>query len=162
MNTANNSEDVTRLLQQCHFFEDFGEAELEVITQFLDIRTGERGDVLYFEGEQADALYVVGEGRVELLMNDDDGQARLVGWLGPAETFGELSLLMRGKRLLTVRATNQVVLYELSIPSFLRLRGQHPDACLLVIMAIIKRFSRIVDANQQIFKKVLLGQLARV
>lgn len=157
-----NPEEVTRLLQQCHFFEDFGEAELDIITQFLDIRTGERGDVLYFEGEQADALYVVGDGRVELLMNDDDGQARLVGWLGPAETFGELSLLMRGKRLLTVRATNQVVLYELSIPSFLRLRAQHPDACLLVIMAIIKRFSRIVDANQQIFKKVLLGQLARV
>ena len=155
-------EDVVQLLKNCQFFEDFGEQELGVMTQFLDIRTGDRGDVLFFEGEQADALYVVGNGRVELLMNDGHDQARLVGWLGPSESFGELSLLLRGKRMVTVRATNPVVLFELSVPSFLRMRAHHPDVCLLLIMAIIKRFGRLVDSNQQIFKQVLLGQLNRV
>ena len=157
-----HQEEALRLLTACQFYEDFGEAELAVVMQFLDIRTGERGDVLFFEGEPADAMYVVGEGRVELLVNDDDEQARLVGWLGPAESFGELALLLRGRRMITVRATGPVTLYELSVPSFLRMRAHHPDVCLLIIMAIIKRFGRIVDHNQQIFRKVLLGQLSKL
>ncbi len=162
MAVVTNPEDAIQLLKHCQFFEDFGEAELAVVIQFLDVRTGDRGDVLFFEGEQADALYVVGAGRVELLINDDNEQARLVGWLGPSESFGEMALLLRSKRLVTVRATNVVTLYELSVPSFLRMRAHHPDVCLLLIMAIVKRFGRIVETNHTLFKKALLDQLSKV
>ena len=155
-------EEVAQLLKQCQFFEDFGEQELGVVTRFLDVRTGQKGDVLFYEGEQADALYIIGDGRVELLINDDNDQVRLIGWLGPSESFGEFALLTRGKRLVTVRATNNVVLYELSVPSFLRMRAHPPDVCLLLIMATVKRFGRMMETNHTLFKQVLLSQLSRI
>ncbi len=150
------------LLRHSPFFADFGLAELNIVTQYMDVRTGQRGDVLYFEGEPSDGMYIVGAGRVELLLNGDDGTARLVGWLGPAESFGELALLNPGKRLLTVRATNEVTLYELSVDSFMRMRAQHPDVCLLLIMSAVKRFGKVMEASHEIFRRTLLKQLERV
>ena len=97
-----------------------------------------------------------------MLTNDEEGHPRLVGWLGPTETFGELSLVSDATRLLTIRATNEVVLYELGVASFQRLRAERPQTCLLVIMALIKRLSHVINANQELLKRVLLRELDRV
>jgi CRP/FNR family transcriptional regulator len=150
------------VLSQCEFFKDFQERDLDALAQYLDVRTGDRGDVLYVEGEPSDALYVIGEGRVELLMNDHSGQPRLIGWLGPTETFGELSLVTKGERRLTVRAGNDVVLYELGSASFERLRAEKPHTCLLIIMALVKRLSSVVDDNGDLLRRVLLQELSKV
>lgn len=157
-----NAHEAENLLRHCEFFQDFSPDDLEVLTQYIDIRNGHRGDVLYFENEQADAMYVVAQGRVELLINDEDGQPRLVGWLGPAESFGELALLLRGRRMVTVRATNDVLLYELSLASFMRMRTNHPDVCLLVVMSGVKRFGQVMSASQDLLRRFMLHQLSRV
>jgi CRP-like cAMP-binding protein len=150
------------LLASCAFFKDFKPEQLAIITGFLDVRDGEKGDVLFFEGEQSDAMYVVASGRVELLINDDKDSSRLVGWLGPSESFGELSLLSQSKRQLTVRATNDVTLYELNFQSFVRLRDEHPDVCLQLIMAAISHFGAVMDASHDLLRRLLLRQLSRV
>jgi len=157
-----NARQAESLLRHCAFFQDFTPADLSVITHYLDIRTGQRGDVLYFEQEQADAMYVVAQGRVELLINDDTEQPRLVGWLGPAETFGEMALLLRGQRMLTVRATNGVLLYELSLESFLKMRTDHPDVCLLVVMSGVKRFGDVMNTSQGLLRRFMLNELNRL
>ena len=162
MATTADSQQALRVLRQCPFFEDFGNDELLLLTEFLDVRSGQRGDVLYFEGERGDAMYIVGQGRLELLVNDDAEHARLVGWLGPTESFGELALLLRNKRMLTVRATNDVSLYELSYESFVDLRTQYPEVCLTLVMSIVKRFGNVLSASQELLRGIMLSQLARI
>lgn len=149
------------VLRHCELLQDFSPGDLQSLSAYLDIRTGQRGDVLFFEGEPADAMYIVADGRLELLMNDDQDQPRLVGWLGPAESFGELALLLRGRRMLTVRATNRVTLYELNVESFMQLRLQHPDVCLLLVMSIVKRFGHVLTSSQSLIRRVMIGQLNR-
>lgn len=157
-----DSQQALRILRQCPFFEDFGTEELLILTNFLDLRTGQRGDVLYFEGEGGDSMFIVGQGRLELLVNDDSQNARLVGWLGPTESFGELSILLQSPRMLTVRATNEVALYELSTRSFNAMRAQYPEVSLTLAMSVIKRFGHVMTATQTLMRSLMLAQLARV
>lgn len=157
-----HQQDARQVLRHCAFFDDFSDEDIAVVVQYIDLRTGKQGDVLFYEDEPAEALYIISHGKIELLVNDDHNQPRLVGWLGPSESFGELALLMRGKRLVTVRASNDVTLYELGVASFLKMRAHHPEVCLLIVMAIVKRFSTMVNDNHALFKRILLDQLHRL
>lgn len=157
-----DSQQALHILRQCAFFEDFGPDELVIVADFLDVRSGQRGDVLFFEGERGDSMYIVGQGRLELLVSDHEEHARLVGWLGPTESFGELGLLLQNKRMLTVRATNEVALYELSHQSFLAMRAQYPEVALMVVMAIVRRFGSLLEGSQQLLRELMLNQLNRI
>ena len=79
-----DSQQALRVLRQCAFFEEFGHEELRIVADFLDVRGGQRGDVLYFESERGDSMYIVGQGRLELLVTDHEDHARFVGSLGDA------------------------------------------------------------------------------
>jgi len=157
-----DSQQALRVLRQCAFFEEFGHEELRIVADFLDVRGGQRGDVLYFESERGDSMYIVGQGRLELLVTDHEDHARLVGWIGPTESFGEIGLLLQNKRMLTVRATNEVALYELSAESFAAMRVQFPDVALLVTLSIVKRFGVVLEASQELLRNIMLSQLNRV
>ena len=51
-----------------------------------------RGEHLFMEGDDGDALYVVIDGKMKLTRAAADGRENLLSVVGPGEMFGELSL----------------------------------------------------------------------
>ncbi len=72
------------------------------------------GESVFTAGEVGDRFYVVEEGSVEILDGD-----RLVRTMGPGEGFGEIALLGRTTRTMTVRATDQTRLLGICAADFL-------------------------------------------
>jgi ATP-binding cassette subfamily B protein len=72
------------------------------------------------QGEEGRKLYLVGGGRVEVVVAED-GSERRVNELGEGEFFGELALLTGEARSATVRTTMPSELYSLSRADFLAL-----------------------------------------
>ena len=71
----------------------------------------ERGDVLFYEGDRGDTLYVIAEGKIKLGRTSADGRENLVAILGPGEMFGELSLFDPGPRTMTATAVAETQLH---------------------------------------------------
>lgn len=71
-------------------------------------------ETLFSAGDTGDRFYVVVEGMVEIL----DGEAH-VRAMGPGEGFGEIALLGRTTRSMTVRATEATTLYGICADDFL-------------------------------------------
>ncbi len=96
----------------------FGELDDESMTAMLammDRTVLKRGEVLFHEGDAADRLYAVVDGKVKLSRVSTGGQDSLLAILGPGQVFGELSLFDPGQRSSTVTAvTDQVELASLS------------------------------------------------
>jgi CRP-like cAMP-binding protein len=76
------------------------------------------GEIIYQRGTVADELYVLGQGRLEMLAIDASGRERIANTLGPGTILG-LSGLSHGQpHATTARASTDVVLFRLSRSAF--------------------------------------------
>src|SRR5215475_4996048 len=87
---------------------------------FREVALG-KDELVYRAGDDADALYLVVSGAVDLL----DGAA-LFARRGPGEVFGEGALVAGERRVFTVRVALDAVLLVLSRSGIKRLLDLHP------------------------------------
>jgi putative ABC transport system ATP-binding protein len=86
-------------------------------------RLGE-GEVLFRQGDESDAVYVVEEGRVAIVRDLADGGEERLTEVGPGGYFGELGPLFGLRRSATARAVGgPAVVTGLSVPEFRRRQG---------------------------------------
>lgn len=72
-------------------------------------------DVLIFQGERADHVHVLLQGRVSVVRTTRDGREMLIALRGPGDTLGELAALDPAPRTATVTALERVD--ALSVPA---------------------------------------------
>ena len=71
------------------------------------------GEIIVRQGDPADALLVVGQGRARILTTGDDGREVMLGTLKDGDVFGETALLQHGERAATVRASSEMLIWRL-------------------------------------------------
>ena len=81
------------------------------------------GDVLFHEGDDADGLYVVKAGRLDVVVGGS-----VVRQMGAGAVIGELALLTGGTRSATIRARRDCRLLRVSRAAFESAVGQDPAA----------------------------------
>ena len=100
----------------------------------------EPGTVLFSEGDDADAAYLVITGRVRVLQRERDGTlTQPVSEVGPGELIGERALLADVPRNATVVATRRTHLARLPRARFEALMLAEPRAMLAVTRRLIER-----------------------
>src|SRR6266481_1568428 len=72
-----------------------------------------RGEHLFMEGDDGDALYVVLDGKMKLTRAAAGGRENLLSVIGPGEMFGELSLFDPRPRTSSASAVTDAVLAAL-------------------------------------------------
>ncbi len=87
------------------------------------------GDDIVAEGEEADAVYVLAEGRARMVKRAANGEEIPLNVLRPGATFGATGMLdpAFGKRTTTVRASSDVQTYKLDPLLFQSLLANHPE-----------------------------------
>jgi predicted acylesterase/phospholipase RssA len=89
------------------------------------------GEWLFRAGDEADALYVVGTGRLRVVA-EDGGAGRVLQEVGPGGVLGELALLTGSTRSASVRAVRDSELYELAADAFAGVLRADPELGLSV------------------------------
>jgi CRP-like cAMP-binding protein len=154
--------DAIAVLKGSTLFGDFSKPALETLLAYFDVMEGSKGDRLYEQDDEGGGLYIVAAGTVMAKVKDIDGTERAVSRLDAPESFGELALLLRGQRLVSIEAASPVTLFELSFESFRRLKRRNPDLCLLLIMAIVRRLGHVLDDSRDIIQRLLLRQFVEL
>lgn len=71
-------------------------------TEFADLlshrRVVEPGEVIFLEGQEANAVYVILKGEVEITLTDSSGKQVVINRMCAGETFGELEMLGNDRR----------------------------------------------------------------
>jgi putative ABC transport system ATP-binding protein len=94
-------------------FKSLTPSELTNIAEKLTHRHFDAGEVVIREGDQGEELFLISEGEVEIMRENHE-----VARLGPAEFFGELSLISGEPRNATVVATEALDTYVLGKVDF--------------------------------------------
>ena len=74
-------------------------------SEIVRIQTFSEGEVVFRQGEQSGAAYLVREGQVQVGKAGEAGAVNVVGYAGPGQIFGEDALLAEGSRPTTALAT---------------------------------------------------------
>ena len=85
------------------------------------------GTVLVREHDEGDRYYLIDEGAVDVLADGPRGTPIRLAHLEPGDGFGEMALLLGGKRRATVVATEDVALRSLDRETFDALVASHPS-----------------------------------
>ncbi len=85
-----------------------------------------QGAVIARQGEAARSMHFILEGRVGVIVKQEDGRELRVRSLGPQTTIGEMGLIAHKPRSGTLLAETASILYELPLEAYERIRRENP------------------------------------
>jgi len=85
-------------------------------------------DVIVRQGTPANSFYIIIEGEVEVVQQDDKGKETVIGHLNDGQYFGEIGLLEGSERTATIRAITDVKLFPFTREQFRSWLAKSPDS----------------------------------
>lgn len=104
------------------------------------------GEVIIKQGEKGNCLYVIQQGKVEVIHETPHGDVK-VAELGETEFFGEMGLFEEDVRSCTVRAAGEAKVLTIDKRNFYK--SIHRDSS-LAYRLLEKMSSRLREANEKI------------
>jgi SulP family sulfate permease len=114
-------------------------------------REVQAGDVIARQGEPADSMHFILEGRIGIIVDLGEGRTIRLRSLGRHTTIGEMGLITHRARSATIQAEAPSVLYELTADSHERMKREDPalsQALLSYVIAVMAE--RLNFANRAI------------
>ena len=102
----------------------------------------EGGEVIVRQGEEGDCMYVIQEGRVEVVQVRGNDIVRLAA-LDQGDFFGEMAIFERETRSATVRALGNVRLLTVDRKTFLRRIQEDPSLAFRVVQTMSGRINQL-------------------
>ncbi len=127
-------------LRCCQLFYGISDELLEqVVPAFTEVCCRE-GELLFSEGEEGNAFFLVVEGVVRLRREAAEGVYLTVADLGPGEVFGEMSLITDAPRSTDCAAIENARLWSLSREAYEKLQG----SALPAYSAVLKNLTALL------------------
>ena len=105
------------------------------------------GEVVFHEGDAADVVHFLVEGRVVARRASEGGDVLAYAVMGPGQAFGELAMIRRdGRRTATIEAVEPTVTLALGFADFERLCASHPEVNRLLVRLLAARVARLTEA----------------
>lgn len=82
----------TETLSKIKLFENFTEDELTSLAEAAQVRSLQRNDVIFSEGDEPDNLYVARSGRIAISNKSIDGRESMIALMEADDLFGEMGL----------------------------------------------------------------------
>ena len=117
--------EAAELIDELPAFDDLPEDVLSDLAGRVHLRILRAGEPVFRQGDQPDAFYVVRTGTVQIEDEDPEtGDTRVLRTMTRGESFGEMGLLGSHRRQATVRAMDEVELFEVDKGTFDRLLAE--------------------------------------
>ena len=146
-------------LRETALFAGLEDEPLQRLVDLGEIGDLAPGEVLIREGDQADALYVVLDGELEVTKRTGSTEIPLA-LVGPGSLQGELAALEGGRRLASVRATGVAEVLRIPVDAIRELLAAGPDVALAVIRTAVGRLRAMESTLREREKLAALGTLA--
>jgi CRP/FNR family transcriptional regulator, cyclic AMP receptor protein len=132
-------------IKTVNLFSALQDNEIETISRITTLKNCPKGYLVFQEGEEGDALYIVVNGKVKVLIYDDEGREYILYIIGKDGFFGELSLideLPRSANIMTIEDSTFLVIRKVE---FSKLLIDNPT----ITMSILKTMSKRLRAADE-------------
>jgi predicted acylesterase/phospholipase RssA/CRP-like cAMP-binding protein len=103
------------------------------------------GQVIYHQGDESDAIYLVLNGRLRSVLEGSNGKMTVIGEHGQGESVGELEVMTESTRPSTLHAIRETELAKFPRSLFNSLAQEHPGITIQVSKLIAQRMRDLVE-----------------
>ncbi len=116
-----------RLLARVPIFRRLSAPQLAALARLVATERFAAGELIVREGEPGDKLYLVIQGRVEVVAEGAAGRSRRLAELHDGDYFGEVALLRSSPRMASVRSLSPTSALVIARQPFLGLLAESPE-----------------------------------
>src|SRR6056297_3572369 len=85
------------ILSNNPYFSDLTETEVKKIKEIMVFKKYNKDEVIFFEGEKGEGLFIVKSGKVKLVKMEESGREQILHILKKGNIFSEVILFERGE-----------------------------------------------------------------
>ena len=150
------------LLAQSALFAPLSGEVRAAVAQQLVRRTWEKDDYLFFEGDRAEWLVLVVQGRVKMLKHSESGRETILATFGPGQIVGEVGVLVGETYPATAQALEAANTLSLRRDEYADLVRAHPDLAWALIAELGRRLQRAHETIRSLAVEKVERRVARV
>jgi CRP-like cAMP-binding protein len=126
-----------KTLKSLEIFSAFSEDILESLTPYVKIETYNEGDMIFKEGDEGTAMYIIEKGQVEIRKKD-----KTLSFFKDGSVFGEMALFENAERSADAVARTDLTLYHINNRDFRKFIFEHPEPGVQFLYTGIREMSR--------------------
>lgn len=155
------NEHIGQLLASVELFSELDPDELAKVSALAQSRSVPRDTPIFHAGEDADAVYVIVNGKVKIVTTTSDGREFILTVLGSGQVFGEMALLESAPRSASVITVTSVELVVLGRREFQHLLDTTPSISRKLLTILSRRLRRANSTMESLAYMDVAGRLAR-
>jgi len=149
-------------LKSIPYFSELDSAELDSIKELIFEKKAERGEVILFEGEPAQALFFVVSGVVKAFKTSAEGKEQILNIVRPGESFNDVPIFDDGPNPTSVQAMGPVVLYGIRKDQLKATLNENPKIALNIIRVLANRVRQLVSLVEDLSFRHVIGRVAKI
>lgn len=149
------------LISQFPLLKELSNEELTHIVQLMRVRSVNKDNFLYMEGETSDKLYFVSEGWFKAEKTSAEGRQITLRFIGPGEIINELSIFSKVDNAVSVIAMEDAQVFYLSQRDVEHCLRDYPKFSRAVIEQMAIRIQHLLDQIEDLSLHTVEVRLAR-
>lgn len=155
-------ETVASHLAGTRLFGELDPAALSSLAERAVERSYKKGQLLVYQGDSGDSVFVIVEGLVKVMVTSEEGEEMVLVTLRPRDTFGELSLVDGGPRSASAEAIEPTTVLIITRPILLELLGQHPSLTDTLLRSLGSLARRLTEQAADLVFLDIHGRMAKL
>jgi CRP-like cAMP-binding protein len=150
------------LLGESALFAALTAEEQAALERQMVARRHEKDAYLFFEGEPAEWLLFVAEGRVKMIKHSESGRETILATFGPGQVVGEVGVLAGETYPATAQVLEPAVTLSLRREAYSTLVREHPDLAWALIEELGRRLQQAHERIRSLAVEKVERRVARL
>jgi len=150
------------LLSSLPLFRTLGEPEMQALAARVSEKSYAAGEVLFFEGEACDGMFIISHGKVKIYKTSSSGREMTIAMETAPSTVAELPMFDGGAYPASVCAVTDVVALFFDKRDFFQVCRQYPDVALKILAVVGRRLRHLVFTLESVTFGSIRQRLARL
>jgi CRP/FNR family cyclic AMP-dependent transcriptional regulator len=156
------AEDAASHLGGTRLFGELDPATLSSLAQRAIERSYKKGQLLVYQGDPGDSVFVIIDGLVKVMVTSEEGEEMVLVTLRPADTFGELSLVDGGPRSASAEAVEPTRVLIITRTILLGLLDEHPSLTDTLLRSLGSLVRRLTEQAADLVFLDIHGRMAKL
>lgn len=131
-------------------FENLNDEELLEIVKIINHKEYAKGDIVFSEGNVANTLYFINEGKIKLYKYTKDGKEQILHVLSEGDFFGELELIKPSKYTFNSKAIIDSKICTLTKDEMREIMMKNPEIGIKVLETVGERLAKVESLAQNL------------
>lgn len=134
-------------------FSTLQDDQVRDIADMVIHRTYKKGQIIFFEGDISDKLYIVNKGKVKIFRYTKEGKEQILYILTNGDFTGDLSLLKKGKLEFNAEALEDTAVCTLTKEDFDKILEKNPEITFKILEVVHDRLVNLENLIQRLSTK---------